>query len=185
MQAWMISEWKRTKLPFRLTNEACGVKAAATRKYFTSDNLWYMPPTDAFEQIVHYANLYGDEKGKPYFSINGKIPITAKEWDTYKPKFYCEFGKTNVWNLPQLRGAERLKQGTKSIHLNQKPLEIIEMLIRMSSDINDTVWDPFAGLATTALACYNLNRKCFCSEISKDIFDVAKTRLLQNAQKLF
>lgn len=34
MKEWILSEWKRTGLPRRLANEACGVKDAATSKYF-------------------------------------------------------------------------------------------------------------------------------------------------------
>lgn len=44
MQQWLRHEWQRTGLPLCKTNEACGVKNAATRKYFTKDHLWYFPP---------------------------------------------------------------------------------------------------------------------------------------------
>ncbi|MCT7958272.1 hypothetical protein [Laspinema palackyanum] len=35
MQQWLRYEWLRSGLPLNKTNEACGVKNAATRKYFT------------------------------------------------------------------------------------------------------------------------------------------------------
>ena len=35
MKEWLRYEWGRTGIPFSKTNEACGVKDAATRKYFT------------------------------------------------------------------------------------------------------------------------------------------------------
>ena len=44
MQQWLRYEWERTGLPLYKTNEACGVRNAATRKYFTKDHLWYYPP---------------------------------------------------------------------------------------------------------------------------------------------
>lgn len=46
MQQWLRREWLRSGLPLNKTNEACGVKNAATRKYFTDDHLWYFPPPD-------------------------------------------------------------------------------------------------------------------------------------------
>lgn len=55
MKEWLRYEWERTGLPFSKTNEACGVKDAATRKYFTKCHLWYMPPAEAFEKIAIYA----------------------------------------------------------------------------------------------------------------------------------
>ena len=39
MQEWLRAEWRRTGLPWRAANEACGVSNAATRKYLTGDHL--------------------------------------------------------------------------------------------------------------------------------------------------
>ena len=110
MQQWLRYEWERTGLPLYKTNEACGVRNAATRKYFTKDHLWYYPPPEAFEKIVEYANRYGSEDGKPYFSLDGQKPIAGKEWTKLRSKFYCENGITNVWREPAVRGSERLKK---------------------------------------------------------------------------
>lgn len=177
MQDWLIYEWGRTGLPFSKTNEACGVANAASRKYFTRGHLWYMPPPDAFEKIADYANKFGNISGKPYFSLNGTAPISKNEWDRMRPKFHCPIGVTNVWHTPQLRNAERLKTNQKAVHLNQKPLSLIKRIIAMSSDENDVVWDPFAGLCTTAVASLDLNRECFGAEINSDVFNIASLRL--------
>ena len=47
----------------------------------------------------------------------------------------------------------------------------------MTSDENDIVWDPFAGLFTTAIASFELKRNCFCSEIRKDIYKYGLERV--------
>lgn len=177
MKEWLRFEWQRTKLPFRLTNEACGVKNAATRKYFTKCHLWYMPPAEAFEKIAEYANNYGDENGKPYFSIDGEKPISKVEWARMRSKFYCPIGITNVWQVPQLRNGERLKTNQKAIHLNQKPLVLIKRIIEMASDKGDVIWDPFAGLCTSAIASIDLERVCYCAEINPDVYDIAVERV--------
>ncbi len=185
MMNWLISEWKRTGLSFRLTNEACGVKDAATRKYFTKEKrLWYMPTTQNFMKIVQYANEHGKSEGRPYFSLNGVSPVTEDEWNQLRPVFKCPFGWTNVWQQSQLMNGERLKSGTKSVHLNQKPLSLIEMLIEVSSESGDVVWDPFAGLATTAIACHRLKRDCYTAEVNKSIFDIAEKRLNEEMSRL-
>lgn len=177
MKEWLRYEWGRTKLPFRLTNEACGVKDAATRKYFTKCHLWYMPPAEAFEKIAAYANEHGEENGKPYFSIDGKKPISRDEWSRLRSKFYCPIGVTNVWQVPQLRNGERLKVNQKAIHLNQKPLVLIKRIIEMTSDQSDIIWDPFAGLCTTAIASLDLERECYCAEINADVYNIAVERV--------
>lgn len=183
MKYWLRHEWQRSGLPFSKTNEACGVKNAATRKYFTLDHLWYFPPPDAFEKLVDYANTYGDERGKPYFSLDGQRPLTRTEWETFRAKFNCPVGITNVWNEPPVNGKERLKQGSKALHLNQKPLNLMRRLIEMSSDEGDLVWEPFGGLCTGCLAADQLRRSCLAAEIDENIFHLAVQRLGAVKQK--
>ena len=185
MKEWLRYEWGRTGIPFSKTNEACGVKDAATRKYFTKCHLWYMPPAEMFEKIAEYANIHGKEEGKPYFSADGKRPITREEWANLRSKFYCPIGVTNVWQLPQLRNGERVKINQKAVHLNQKPLQLIERTIEMTSDKADVIWDPFAGLFTTAVASFKLERRCFCAEINEAVFDVGVSRVTEALQNGF
>lgn len=185
MQEWLRAEWLRTGLPLSKTNEACGVKNAATRKYFTRDHLWYFPPPDAFEQLVAYANAYGDPAGCPYFSVDGMRSLTKAEWATYRAKFTCPLGVTNVWQEPPVNGTERLKQGGRALHLNQKPLKLMERIIEISSDEGDMVWEPFGGLMTGAVACLRLKRACVSAEIRAQTYQSARERLVWHTEQAF
>lgn len=180
IQEWLRHEWSRTGLPFSKTNDACGVKNAATRKYFTSCHLWYFPPVDAFVKIVDYANKHGNKKGRPFFSINGKDPLTAAEWEKMRSKFSCPFGITNVWRKPPLNGKERLKINGKALHLNQKPLDLMELIISTSSTEGDIIWEPFGGLFSASIAAANLNRKAYGAEITSDVFELGKKRITEH-----
>jgi DNA modification methylase len=183
MKDWLRQEWLRTGLPLSKTNEACGVKNAATRKYFTKDHLWYYPPPDAFEKIVEYANTFGEAAGKPYFSIDGIHPLSKIEWEKYRTKFYCPIGVTNVWHEPPVNGSERIKIGGRALHANQKPLALMELIISISSDVGDMIWEPFGGLCTGAVAAHNLKRACLSAEISIQTYQSAVERLSQHLQK--
>lgn len=177
LQQWLRSEWERTGLPLSKANAACGVSNAATRKYLTKDHLWYFPPPELFAKLVAYANQYGAPVGKPYFSLDKRQPATADEWAKMRAPFTCKHGITNVWKQPPLNGTERLKIGSKSIHLNQKPQNLLELIIEASSEPGDVVWEPFGGLCTGALACYRLNRRCLSAEIQREFFELAVRRL--------
>lgn len=177
MKEWLKYEWQRSGFPLSLTNEVCGVKNAATRKYFTQDYHWYMPPVDSFEKIQRYANSHGEKKGLPYFSIDGVNPLSNDEWNKFKPKFNHTHGLTNVWHEPTVNGKERLKNGSKSLHLNQKPLKLIEQIILSSSDENDLVVEPFGGLCTAFLASIKNNRKSIAFEIDEQVFNYAVKRM--------
>ena len=118
-------------------NEACGVKDAATRKYFDKGHLWYFPPPEVFEKMVNYANTHGKDDGKPYFSFNGKVPMSSACWSKMRAKFKCPHGYTNIWDRGSLRGNERIKApktNAKSAHLNQKPLDLMRLIIEASTE---------------------------------------------------
>lgn len=178
-QVWLRKEWQRTGLTLSKTNEASGVKSAATRKYFTSDNLWYSPPKKAFEKLVSYANEFGEKDGRPYFSLDGVSTISGIEWEKMHQKFKLPIGVTNVWDTPQVSGKERLKksEGNKSLHTNQKPLVLMTRIIEASTDEEDIVWEPFGGLCTGILAAVRMNRIGFSSEINENVYESAIKRL--------
>jgi hypothetical protein len=184
MQEWLRHEWMRSGLPMNLANEACGVKNAATRKYLTADHLWYYPPPDAFERIARYVNEHGRPEGRPYFSVDGRSAISAKEWGTLRAKFHCPIGVTNVWQHPQVGGSERIngeRQGMaykfRSLHGSQKPLKLVELAITTSTDPGDVVWEPFGGLCPAAICSLRLGRQSVSAEIIPEFFKAAARRL--------
>jgi hypothetical protein len=187
LKEWLRYEWQRTGLPWSLANVACGVKDAATRKYLTTCHLWYCPPAEVFEKLATYANNYGAPAGLPYFSSNGVHPLSAKEWANLRAKFYCPIGVTNVWSEPPLNGKERIKVQNKSIHLNQKPLKLMKLIISLSSEVNDLLWEPFGGLCSASLAAQQLHRRCLAAEINPYIYHCALNRFttLSNQPSLF
>ncbi len=177
LKDWLRTEWKRTGLPLYLANSACGVKNAATRKYLTKCHLWYFPPPEAFTRLAEYANVHGEPDGRPYFSLDGVQPMTGVQWEKMRAKFHCEVGITNVWREPPVRGSERLKDEYKSVHMNQKPLRLLERILLASSDPSDVVWEPFGGLCSVAIAALNTGRKSHSAEILPEYFTVARDRL--------
>lgn len=177
MQDWLRHEWARTGLPFYLANKATGTANAATRKYLTACHLWYYPPVEAFEKLAGYANQHGKPEGRPYFSVDGKRPLTGEEWASMRAKFSCEVGVSNVWSLPPVRGFERLKKKYRCVHNNQKPLQLIDICLRASTDKGDVVWEPFGGLCSTAISAHRMGRACVSAEIIPEYFAAACERL--------
>jgi site-specific DNA-methyltransferase (adenine-specific) len=177
LRDWLRQEWLRSGLTLNKTNQACGVRNAATRKYFTQDHLWYFPPPEAFAALSAYANMHGKPEGRPYFSADGKTPLSPDEWAVMRAKFYCAMGVSNVWREPAVRGTERIKEKGACVHMNQKPLILLERIIRASSDVNDVVWEPFGGLCSATLAACRLQRKAFAAEINPFYFTAAVERL--------
>jgi hypothetical protein len=190
VQQWLRHEWQRSGLRLYKANEACGVHNAATRKYLTQDWLWYWPPGLMMERLATYANDHGATSGWPYFSLDGKAPVTAKAWDSLRYRWSHSHGLTNVWSRPPLHDGERLKgtmrraaprvykpTGTSAAHLNQKPLEFMERIIYAATEPDDVIWEPFGGLASASVAAVALGRKPYVAEIDGHFARLAEERL--------
>lgn len=179
VQRWLHQEWKRTGLPMREANTACGVKDAATRKYLDQGHLWYCPPASVFHQMATYANLHGDPAGVPYFSRDGQRPMNEAEWEAMRSVFHCPHGVTNVWQRNPLKGSERIKVPAdlkRAAHLNQKPLDLMARIIEASSNAGDVVWEPFGGLFSASLAARKTGRRAFAAEIDPAYFQLGVGR---------
>lgn len=190
VQEWLRHEWRRSGLPLYLSNEACGVKNAATRKYLTKDWLWYFPPGEMVARMAAYCNENGFESGRPYFSLNGERSVTAIEWDRMRYPWTHRHGLTNVWSRPPLHDGERLKGSLRrsaprtykptrasATHLNQKPLEFMERLVYATTREGDVVWEPFGGLASGSVAAVALGRKAYVAERDPHFAGIARERL--------
>lgn len=62
-------------------------------------------------------------------------------------------------------------------HSHEKPEDLIEFLIRKSSDENEIVLDPFCGSGTTAVCARKLKRKFITFELEPEFIEIANGRL--------
>jgi DNA modification methylase len=70
-----------------------------------------------------------------------------------------------------------LPRRTGSLHPTQKPLELLEYLVKTYSNENDTILDNTMGSGTTGVACKNLNRKFIGIEMDDNYFKIAEKRI--------
>lgn len=70
------------------------------------------------------------------------------------------------------------------LHPTQKPLELIEYLVKTFSNENDMVLDNCMGAGTTGVACVNTNRKFIGIELNNTYFEIAKKRIEEVRSKL-
>lgn len=63
------------------------------------------------------------------------------------------------------------------MHVAQKPIRLMELLIDLVTIEGETILDPFAGSGTTCLAAQNMNRHFIGIEINPNYVNIAKERL--------
>mgnify|MGYP006439643795 CR=1 FL=1 len=68
-----------------------------------------------------------------------------------------------------------------NLHPTQKPLALMEYLIKTYTNENDSVIDFAMGSGTTGVACVNLNRQFIGIELDENYFNIAKERI-ENAK---
>lgn len=85
----------------------------------------------------------------------------------------CQVGGKNPTNLLRFDFA---KNETR-LHEAQKPLALLEFLIRLTTRESQIILDPFIGSGSTAVACKKLNRRFIGFEINSDYVKIAQERL--------
>lgn len=97
-----------------------------------------------------------DKKDKRLFTM----PNNKSEYKRY----------TNVWtDIEEESGSMK----SSRFHFTQKPVELIERCIKLSTIEDQTVLDCFGGSGTTAVACANTKRNCIL--IDKNICDIKQS----------
>lgn len=71
---------------------------------------------------------------------------------------------------------DKVRKG--SLHPTQKPVALMEYLIKTYTNENETVLDFTMGSGTTGVACKNLNRKFIGIELDDHYFEIGKIRIL-------
>lgn len=108
------------------------------------------------------------------FKKQGKAPVPTKE-----QKEMSIIGKEE-WN--KLFASHWIFAGARQDgHIAMFPEELPARLIKMFSFVGETVFDPFMGSGTTALAARNLNRNSIGYEINKDFRQYYEQKVISNS----
>lgn len=70
-----------------------------------------------------------------------------------------------------------------SLHPTQKPVALIEYLIKTYTNEGEVILDSCAGSMTTGVAAINTHRKVICIENDNEIFEVGRNRIMEHLKE--
>lgn len=93
----------------------------------------------------------------------------------YGPVYLNPAGKhpDDVWHIPALAEASKERTG----YATQKPLALLELIVKASSNPGDVVLDPFCGSGTTLIAADRLGRRWVGIDDSRQAIETTADRL--------
>ncbi|MFN4111125.1 MAG: DNA-methyltransferase [Ignavibacteria bacterium] len=133
-----------------------------------SEDIWYCTVSNDFTFNVENVKL--KRKVIAPYRENGK----PKDWSQTKNGKYRLTFPSNIWTditIPFWSMPENTP------HPTQKPEKLLAKIILASSNEHDIVFDPFAGVGTTAVVAKKLNRKFVIIEMDEEFCLYAQKRL--------
>jgi hypothetical protein len=142
-----------------------------------------------FDGCIDFLNSF-DCKQLIFWSAKAEFPLNYTAihiWDKkcgvgsmYERLFERHGGKAyKVYNYYLINStvAANYAQDTFEGHPSQKPINLIRELIQEYTSPGDTVFDPFSGSGTTAIACIKEKRNFIGCEINKEHYDNSIKRI--------
>lgn len=134
--------------------------------------------------VVFYKHLptYNPQKRKVQVKKLGYKRVRgteAKQYNNHNKWEWTETGErmpTDVITFANGNGAQA--ESSKGIkHPTQKPIPLLEYLIKTYTNEGDTVLDNCMGSGSTGVACVNLNRNFIGMELKREYFDISRERI--------
>ena len=193
LRAYLLTELKK-----------CGLKRAEIDKllgntmsshYFTMGRQFVIPSEKDYKKLQstgYFARTY-DEIKKEFSSARHKREAT------YNPQGLIKLEKTikrkkskatdTIYDMSTLGKEHEQKytnypknliefaKDTERLHPTQKPVALLEYLVKTYTNEGDTVLDNCMGSGSTGVACKNTKRKFIGIELEKNYFDIAESRI--------
>jgi site-specific DNA-methyltransferase (adenine-specific) len=122
-----------------------------------------------FYKHNYYPIMEKRDKPKKRGKNKGKISEINNNAFIENKIYYYKYPK----NIIQVSNANQKNK----VHPTQKPVELLEYLIKTYTKENETVLDFTMGSGSTGVACVNTNRKFIGIELDKEYFKIAKERI--------
>lgn len=160
---WSYKRWSNAKKGLLNAHQVIFFYSKTEKFKFNPIYTDYSPTTN-LDQI--FQKRARDENGKAIYKTSENGDVELMEEKKGVPL-------ADVWEIPYLNPKAKERVG----YPTQKPLLLIERIIKLVTDEGDTVLDPFCGSGTTLVAAQLLKRKYIGIDQLKEAVELSKKRL--------
>lgn len=146
------------------------------RFFRIKQNEFAKPTKKAYDKIIE---LFEINQMEGFLNYDEILKIDAEYKNTTKSTFNLWEGKKYKSNIL------KYKKDYNGYHPTQKPVLLLEDLIKTFSNENDLVVDLTMGSGSTGVACKNTNRDFIGIEQDENYFNIAQQRIKETEYKLF
>ena len=170
LRAYLDGERERAGFDRKACDDACGNQMAG---HYFSRIQWALPTRQNYEKLREAFNGQGgDYLRREYEDLRGEYEDLRREYEDLRRPFSVtpDVPYTDVWTFPTVGHY-------KGKHPCEKPLAMMEHIIRTSTRPGAVVLDCFAGSGSTGLACHNLGRSFIGIEREAEYVALARARI--------
>ena len=139
--------------------------------YFTDGIQFRVPTESKFDLIKDYIDIGYSYDELKAMDLEYRLYETEKHYDNYPSTF-------NLWEGNKYKpNILKYKKDYDGYHPTQKPILLLEDLIKTFSNEGDLVVDLTMGSGSTGVACKNTNRNFIGIELDDKYFDIARERI--------
>lgn len=149
-----------TKKLIDLSGDYLNKKNTAISHYFT-DSQFMIPTENVYKDFLQVI-------GKKYNAFQKPYEELRKEYEELRYTYN---------NLKEHHSVMNYEIAKKQGHITPKPVDLLEYIIKTSSNKGDVVLDCFMGSGSTGVACLNTGRKFIGIEKEEKYFNIAKDRI--------
>ena len=150
-------------LSLKKVNETLGHRKAEHCFYWKTSQ-WDLPTKETYQELKEVFQIDKWIGFREYESLR-------QEYESLRYIHNLDENHNNVWKSKERNNGK--------LHPTQKPIDILERIIKASSHENQVVLDPFMGSGSTGVAALNTKRRFIGIEKEERYFNIAMERIKQ------
>ena len=167
LQNYFLEERKKTGKTATFLDKVMGIKTSYCYWEKPTTHAYRIPDKKNYEALQKY--FKGQAFSQEYESLRQEYESLRQEYESLRYTHNLDTNHNNVWKSSEHNSGKQ--------HPTQKPIDLMERIVKTSSKEGGIILDPFMGSGTTGVACKNLNRNFIGIEMEPEYIKIAEARI--------